>query len=888
MKKNLWAFTSNSGNFESDTASGFNTLYLPLANESFMSSVTPDLHGDAKTCQDAFLYTPVSRSDLSNSRSSRNFWIRTSAGKIWSATGVSKDLKQIRSDKFHLSAGLLWQRIERENKEIGLRSDVLTFVPSSGESLEVMSITLTNTSSRQISFTPTAAIPIYARSAENIRDHRHVTSLLNRIALSPYGVIVKPTLLFSESGHLVNENTYFVMGCDGGSRPPEHIYPTQEMFCGDGGDLEAPEAVVDNKLPVTVDMHGREAFGGLRFAKTVLKPGRSCTYIVVAGIVQDASLVRELLRRFDTPAKIEESFAATQIRWNKAADDYGIHTGSADFDNWFRWVSVQPTLRRIFGCSFLPDFDYGKGGRGWRDLWQDCLGIILSSPGQVRELLLNNFSGVRIDGSNATIIGKESGEFISDRNNVSRVWMDHGVWPLLTLELYIDETGDYGILTEKAPYFQNHERARSRVIDREWKVSDGQNLKTASGEVYFGTVFEHLLVENLVQFFNVGSHNHVRLEGADWNDGLDMARQHGESVAFSAMYARNLKSLAGLLEKTGCQKIEIAEELGILLSECNYGHIAAKHEILNKYFHATNHGISGDTIEIAASRLADNLRGKASWMMEHVRKNEWVSPGFFNGYYDNKEDRVEGRTDSGVRMVLTSQVFPIMSGLALDAQVKKIMQAAKKYLRDGKCGGYRLNTDFKQEAHDLGRAFSFAYGEKENGAFFNHMIVMLAYGLYRRGFVAEGWSVLRSISDMALDTGTSKIYPCLPEYFNASGRGMYSYLTGSASWFVLTLITEAFGLRGAGGDLVIEPKLCPEQFDSSGAISVNRRFAGRTLRIKFTNPRSRAFGRYKISRLTLDGKPVLLKRQGKVIIERKVIEGLSPDILHVIDITLDR
>jgi len=41
-------------------------------------------------------------------------------------------------------------------------------------------------------------------------------------------------------------------------------------------------------------------------------------------------------------------------------------------------VAIQPTLRKIFGCSFLPDFDYGKGGRGWRDLWQDCLGLILS------------------------------------------------------------------------------------------------------------------------------------------------------------------------------------------------------------------------------------------------------------------------------------------------------------------------------------------------------------------------------------------------------------------------------------------------------------------------------------------------------------------------------
>ncbi|HPM43729.1 MAG TPA: cellobiose phosphorylase, partial [Candidatus Omnitrophota bacterium] len=174
MKNKLWYFTDDDGTFVSGGADKINALYFPLANEVFMSSVTPDLHGDAKTSQDSFLYEPVSRLDLSNSRSSRNFWVRTSSGKIWSATGVSKDLEQIESDVVNISAGLLWHRARRENKKIGFAADILTFVPSTGEPAEITSLTLTNISSRPISFSATAAIPIYARSAENIRDHRHV------------------------------------------------------------------------------------------------------------------------------------------------------------------------------------------------------------------------------------------------------------------------------------------------------------------------------------------------------------------------------------------------------------------------------------------------------------------------------------------------------------------------------------------------------------------------------------------------------------------------------------------------------------------------------------------------------------------------------------------
>lgn len=43
---------------------------------------------------------------------------------------------------------------------------------------------------------------------------------------------------------------------------------------------------------------------------------------------------------------------------------------------------------------------------------------------------------------------------------------------------------------------------------------------------------------------------------------------------------------------------------------------------------------------------------------------------------------------------------------------------------------------------------------------------------------------------------------------------MYTYLTGSASWLLLTMVTEVFGVKGKLGDLLLQPKLVKEQFDS--------------------------------------------------------------------------
>jgi cellobiose phosphorylase len=107
---------------------------------------------------------------------------------------------------------------------------------------------------------------------------------------------------------------------------------------------------------------------------------------------------------------------------------------------------------------------------------------------------------------------------------------------------------------------------------------------------------------------------------------------------------------------------------------------------------------------------------------------------------------------------------------------------------------------------------------------------------------------------MANDVDKAKIYPCLPEYFNNQGRGMYSYLTGSASWYSLTLLTQAFGIRAELGDLVIAPKLLKRQFNRQGLASVSTNFAERKIKVVFHNPRKLDFTKYKIAKVLLNKK----------------------------------
>ena len=225
--------------------------------------------------------------------------------------------------------------------------------------------------------------------------------------------------------------------------------------------------------------------------------------------------------------------------------------------------------------------------------------------------------------------------------------------------------------------------------------------RTADNTIYTGSILEHLLIQQLTAFYEVGEHNIYRLRGADWNDALDMAAERGESVAFTCAYAGNLMELANMILLFSSlhpdQTVELLEELEILLSTDldSYDSISQKQEILANYTNRCRHNISGKRRSFSLSFIAANLIQKATWLTEYVRTQEWIEgssdEGWFNSYYDNHGNAVEGFHQDHVRMMLTGQVFAIMGYVATDEQIQKITKSADHYLYEPKIGGYRLN-----------------------------------------------------------------------------------------------------------------------------------------------------------------------------------------------------
>lgn len=838
------------------------SVYFPLCNENIKGSITPLMNGDLKTDHHHFALEPSSNNQLLNNNNCRNVWFKT---ENFSVNIIGDSIEQLKKqDKVKVKYGFLFQEVTRTNKNYKI--DVKSYIPLNFDT-ELHKVKYTNTSKKEVKLSTFISVPLYGRSADNLRDHRHVTALLNRVTLDKNAINNTPTFSFDERGHIINDVIYSVTASE--NNEIKRFYPTVDCFIGNGS-FQLPDAIY-KEVSNDYQLDGFEVLGGIEYKEVTLQPNESFEFVYGISISKETTLATN--KSVVSIEGFDKNFTIMQNYWLEKTSSLEFFTKDNETNNYLKWVTLQPTLRRIYGCSFLPHHDYGKGGRGFRDLWQDCLSLIKINPSEIKDSIINNFAAIRIDGSNATIIGSGVKDFKADRNDIVRMWMDHGVWPFLTTNTYLQTTNDYDMLLEKTSYFKDNHISFSQEIDREW---DGcLQQKTKSNEEYEGTLLEHILVQNITSSYNLGKNKNIKLMDADWNDGLDMAHVNGESVSFTALYAQNLKDICVVIDKLKIKKVELFKELADLIEEDYVLDYEICKERLSNFFLSVKNKISGKTKSIDVVTLKNKLSLIYQSLEKNINENEWLENsdlGYYNGYYDNDGNKLESAKNS--QMVLTSQVFQISSGIASDDKVQKIVDSADKLLYSKEHGGYRLNTNFNEVKTNMGRLFGFAYGHKENGAVFSHMAVMYANSLYKRNFVDAGYKVLNTIKESVCDYERSKMLPGIPEYFDTNGVGMYPYLTGSASWLLLTMTEEVFGVKRNGKILNLEPKLTSTEFNKNKLAIINFILDNKKITIKYKNKNLLEFNEYNVTKIKVNGKST----------KKILIENLDEN--NVIEVTL--
>ena len=789
-------------------------IYFPLMNQKGLKGfITPFFAGHLAIDHDHYVLEPSSERDLYK-QSSRNVMFFVD-GKRYDLNG---QLEHQQNTTITYETGLSYQRVTREEQNIVI--ETTSFLVSE-TNIERHFIKIKNNALSPITFQAVSAIELYGRSAENQRDHRHVTSLLNVTEISLNTLVMTPTLHFDETGHHKNHLSYGVsfqmIGHDniGAS-------PTLDRFIGEGSFLY-PKGL--NDLVSSGTFHGYETIAAFQTESIVLNPNEEKHILFSIGVDDDASRLKDTLEKALNPNTFITELNKSERFYQPYVDDLSFELISKEVSQRLQFVSLQPLFRRVMGNSYLPHHDYGKGGRGWRDLWQDLIALNMYYDPQVYEMLFQYFKGVRLDGSNATIIGDQPGSFKADRNAISRVWSDHGAWPLITLLMYIHETGDVRFLMRKQAYFSDHLYGYGQ-----FKTQEKPSFTT-----YEGTILEHLIIQHVVALYHVGEHGYIKLMDADWNDGLDMGHDQGETIAFTMMYVNNIKSLVELIHALTETSFELYTPIHLLI---------LNHISLETYFKTRE--ISSSMI--SKSDLIQALNALYETHIAHLHKA--FKNDIFQSYFDHQGLPL----DDDHTVMLTGQAMALLNQIATHEQAQKIAKKTRATLYQQHLGGYQLNSNYKEDKHALGRAFYFAYGHKENGAVFSHMAMMYSFGLYQYHLNREAREAWFTILDQAMQP-ISQVYEGIPEYFNDEGKGKYLYLTGSASWLLYILRQQVYGLQFHFGKLYLKPKLILKDFIDQQATIKTKTFGSQTtihyhLEDQIEN--------YSIKKIVADGEVIVL------------------------------
>lgn len=786
----------------------------------------------------------------------RFVWVRSRDDKsCWCVNYVPQ--RTVEPDAFTSTFGMGFASVENESRSLGLKGKIEVFIPLKDKT-EYWIVEIENTGGKNKEIDLICAVPVFGGSRHYVEYHRDVVRLYNKaVCDNKKGSIkIKPGIEWVEGRSKKSDITYFMSAVSDTGKKPDRYYTDRESFLGPHQRWAEPLSILAD-LPPKYEMIGEEAVGAVQFSRVTLKPGEKKYFIVQNGIGITEKESDVSIRKNTYKNAVEELNKVKKF-WDENINRKKIETRSRDFNiSWNKWWYYQLSMRRWFGNTGHPEFDYGTDFSGWREIWQDMIGAILVDAGSAETQLLDTLSGIRLDGTNATRFFARTGKFGSDKLN--GLWCDHPYWTAQTVLLFVDYMGqiDY-CLRKRVPYFKDLYLNRGGSVDKNWAENAVGFAKDKKRRKVLGTVLEHILVQNLTMFYDCGKNGLLSIKRADWNDGMDQL--WGESVTFTMGNVQNLKDIAGYLQKLKDKKsvseVELMEEIKILLGK-NTSNPGERKKILNDFVGKVDCGVTGRKIRIPIDTLIGDLRKKEAILKNIINKKAWNGE-YYTGYFyrdGNPVDTKFGRNKFEINLM--PQSFSIISGTADGQKAEKVIKSVNKYLRDRTVGGLKLNyPPYREFDPMIGRLTGFAPGTKENNAVFNHANLFWIYAMLLLGKPGEAFRSWDGINPLNHEQTEAKIPPFLPEYWvsedngHISGRGEYPLLTGSAVWARIIFERYVIGFRAYVDGITIDPKI--PAGESWKDVKFYTRFKGADYVINVQNPTGKAVR--KINKILVNGR----------------------------------
>ena len=266
-----------------------------------------------------------------------------------------------------------------------------------------------------------------------------------------------------------------------------------------------------------------------------IKPGETCRLITQLGQETAPDSSQPGIEKYRQPESISQELAKMASFWDGYLGTLQVQTPNPAMNSMINIHNPYQCYVTKTWSRYLSYYQLGLGARGMgiRDSSQDVLAIVPALPDEARDFLKLLISFQKRDGSSMhqfnplTLQGSEGDAL--EREDRPHYYSDDHLWSILGVTTYLKETGDFGFLDERIPFYD--------------KDKEGRTLEKASVLVHLQHALEFTLN-------NVGGHGLPLLGFADWNDTINLPA--GAESLFSAhLYGLALKEITALMEFLG-------------------------------------------------------------------------------------------------------------------------------------------------------------------------------------------------------------------------------------------------------------------------------------------------------------------------------------------------
>ena len=523
-------------------------------------------------------------------------------------------------------------------------------------------------------------------------------------------------------------------------------------FVGRNGTLSNPAAMARSQLSNKVGA-ALDPCAAIQVAFE-LADGEEREFIFRLGVAgrRGADDASNLVRRFRGPTAARNALEAVRAYWKNTLGVVQVETPDQSLNVLTNgWLLYQTLACRLWARSGY----YQSGGAfGFRDQLQDVMALIHAEPRLVREHLLRCAAHQFREGD-----VQHWWHPTSDRG-VRTHCSDDYLWLPLAMCRYVLSTGDTGVLDESIPFLKG--RAVNPEEDSYYDLP-GHSEESAS-------LYQHG-VRAILRGLNFGERGLPLIGSGDWNDGMNIvgARGKGESVW-----------------------------LGFFL-----------YEVLMRFTEVAH--LRSDT------SFAERCQREAAQLRQNIERNGWDGDWYRRAYFDdgtplgsasNAECQIDAIAQSWA--VLSGAGDPIRSRTAMAAVDRRLVRRDDALIQ-------LLDPPFDKSALNPGYIKGYVPGVRENGGQYTHAAIWTVMAFAALGDNRRAWELFDMInpvnhasSEAAIATYKVEPYVVAADVYAVAphtGRGGWTWYTGSAGWLYRLIVESLLGLKLEGQKLRFAPCL---------------------------------------------------------------------------------